>query len=91
MTLHQGSKTEMTFSSAGRGMNRSRGATSTLKAGIRFVRDAHGTKVRCCLFHLTPPEVKLCLCLEGKAISTKNYKDDTANLLHNTQAPLKNR
>lgn len=67
------------------------GATGTLKPGIRFVRDARGTKARCCLFHLTPPEVKLCLRLEGKAISAKNYRDDTANLLHNTQAPLKSR
>lgn len=67
------------------------GATGTLKPGIRFVRDARGTKVRCCLFHLTHAEVKLCLRLEGESISAKNYRDDTANLLHNTQAPLKNR
>lgn len=41
--------------------------------------------VVCFISHLQ--KLKLCLRLEGKAISAKNYRDDAANLLHNTQAP----
>lgn len=91
LTLPQGSNTEMTFSAVISILAELRtgpwGLLVPLSLGFAL-SEMHVVPewdVVCFISHLQ--KLKLCLHLKGKAISAKNYRNDAANLWHNTQAP----